>query len=46
MPRPRQNGNANLTDNHLKGFPLWGKLSPPVTDEGEVCGDINFTVTL
>ena len=21
-----------------KGFPLWGKLSPQVTDEGEICG--------
>ena len=21
------------------GFPLWGKLSPQVTDEGELCGD-------
>ena len=26
-----------------KGFPLWGKLSPQVTDEGELCGDCNNT---
>ena len=24
------------------GFPLWGKLSPQVTDEGEICGDSQF----
>ena len=38
MPCPRPNGNVNLTDNHLKGFPLWGKLSPQVTDEGATPG--------
>ena len=27
----------------LKGFPLWGKLSPQVTDEGEFCGNCNNT---
>ena len=27
----------------LKGFPLWGKLSPQVTDEGELCGHCNNT---
>ena len=38
MPRPRQNGNIKLTGNHPKGFPLRGKLSPQVTDEGETPG--------
>ena len=38
MPRPRPNGNRNLRVNRLYGFPLWGKLSPQVTDEGESAG--------
>ena len=28
----------NLRVNRPKGFPLWGKLSPQVTDEGETTG--------
>ena len=31
-------GGANRTE----GFPLWGKLSPQVTDEGEICGGCQF----
>ena len=27
----------NLRVNRIYGFPLWGKLSPQVTDEGENC---------
>ena len=34
MLRPRPNGNVNITGKLLYGFPLWGKLSPQVTDEG------------
>ena len=28
--------------NRPYGFPLWGKLSPQVTDEGEICGCRTF----
>ena len=28
----------NLRVNRIYGFPLWGKLSPQVTDEGEPAG--------
>ena len=45
MPRPRVYGNNNITGNPLVWLPLWGKLSPQVTDEGELCGNINFTGT-
>ena len=38
MPRPRPNGNVNITGKLLYGFPLWGKLSPQVTDEGVPAG--------
>ena len=38
MPRPRQNGNVNITGKPHYGFPLWGKLSPKVTDEGATTG--------
>ena len=34
MPRPRPNGNCYITGKPLYGFPLRGKLSPQVTDEG------------
>ena len=30
--------NAIYRANRTKGFPLWGKLSPKVTDEGESTG--------
>ena len=38
MPRPRHNGNVNITGKLRYGFPLWGKLSPQVTDEGVSAG--------
>ena len=38
MPRPRHNCNAKLTGSRIYGFPLWGKLSPQATDEGELSG--------
>ena len=28
MPRPRPNGNVNITGKLLYGFPLWGKAFP------------------
>ena len=31
-------GNATCRVNPAKGFPLWGKLSPQVTDEGQTAG--------
>ena len=39
MPRPRQIGNVNITDKPPERLPpLWGKLSPQVTDEGATAG--------
>ena len=38
MPRPRLCGNASLPGKPLYGFPLRGKLSPQVTDEGASAG--------
>ena len=37
-PRPRFYGCNNITGKPHEGFPLWGKLSPQVTDEGESAG--------
>ena len=31
-------GNATYRVNGMNGFPLWGKLSPQVTDEGASAG--------
>ena len=33
---------AGAGHNGSYGFPLWGKLSPQVTDEGAICGDSQF----
>ena len=35
-------GKSTYRANRTKGFPLWGKLSPQVTDEGKICGCRNF----
>ena len=38
LPRPRFCGCSNITGKPHYGFPLWGKLSPQVTDEGATSG--------
>ena len=38
MPRPRFCGKAKRAGKRKYGFPLWGKLSPQVTDEGAAAG--------
>ena len=42
MPRPRPNGNNNLPGTPPIWLPLGGKLSPQVTDEGQICGNRPF----